>query len=327
LLLIASAVAYFALKHGSPPPAHLSSYRIVRDVPLSGNPSRFDYESLDVETHHLYLAHLGSSTVLVFDTQSNAVVKELPGVAGVHGVIAVPELGRIYASATSSNNLAIFDSVNYELLATVPTGEFPDGIAYDPEDHKIFVSNKSAGTVSIIDARTNTRILDIRVGPDVGNNQYDRLGHRIIIAVGQGNKLVEIDPVTNKITAEHPLRDCRGAHGLYLNSSANVAYVACEDNDKLLTVDMRTWMVIASFSVGGTPDVLAFDDQLSRLYVASESGSVAIFQVNAQSLEKIAQGYAGPNAHSVAVDPMTHYVYLPLENLDGKPVMRIYAPE
>jgi hypothetical protein len=36
--------------------------------------------------------------------------------------------------------------------------------------------------------------------------------------------------------------------------------------------------------------------------------------------------YKAPHAHSVAVDPATHRVYLPLENVDGKPVLRILAP-
>ena len=31
-----------------------------------------------------------------------------------------------------------------------------------------------------------------------------------------------------------------------------------------------------------------------------------------------------PHAHTVAVDPRTHRVYLPLENIGGRPVLRIY---
>jgi hypothetical protein len=33
-----------------------------------------------------------------------------------------------------------------------------------------------------------------------------------------------------------------------------------------------------------------------------------------------------PHAHSVAVDPATHLVYFPLENVGGQPVLRIMAP-
>jgi hypothetical protein len=38
-------------------------------------------------------------------------------------------------------------------------------------------------------------------------------------------------------------------------------------------------------------------------------------------------GYRAPAAHSVAVDPTTHLVYLPLEDVEGKPVLRILQLE
>jgi len=33
--------------------------------------------------------------------------------------------------------------------------------------------------------------------------------------------------------------------------------------------------------------------------------------------------YQAPHAHSIIVDPSTHLIYLPLENVDGRPVLRI----
>ena len=33
-----------------------------------------------------------------------------------------------------------------------------------------------------------------------------------------------------------------------------------------------------------------------------------------------------PHAHTVSVDPRTHLVYLPLENVNGRPVLRIFEP-
>jgi hypothetical protein len=37
--------------------------------------------------------------------------------------------------------------------------------------------------------------------------------------------------------------------------------------------------------------------------------------------------FVGPDAHSVAVDPRTHILYLPLADRDGEAVMRIVAPK
>src|SRR5947199_896074 len=90
-------------------PGDVASLRALRDVPLPGDTSRFDYESIDPGAHRLYIAHLGAGTVPVYDISSGTVVGEIQDVPGVHGVLAVPELGRVYATATGANQVAVID--------------------------------------------------------------------------------------------------------------------------------------------------------------------------------------------------------------------------
>ena len=68
----------------------------VADVPLPGGASRFDYQSMDSEGGRLYIAHLGASRLIVFDTRNRRVLSEIGNLASVHGVVAVPELYRVY---------------------------------------------------------------------------------------------------------------------------------------------------------------------------------------------------------------------------------------
>ena len=79
-------------------------------------------------------------------------------------------------------------------------------------------------------------------------------------------------------------------------------------------------------SVGAGPDVLAFDRGFGRLYVSAESGVISIFDERGKNLEKIGEGFFAANAHTVAVDQRTHRVYFPLQNVGGKPVLRIAVP-
>ena len=91
-------------------------------------------------------------------------------------------------------------------------------------------------------------------------------------------------------------------------------------------MDLKTRRVTQTLTVGDGPDVLAFDAPILRLYVAAESGVVAVFDLHGLGLQKVAQAPVAATAHSVAVDPATHLVYFPLENVGGGPVMRIMAP-
>jgi DNA-binding beta-propeller fold protein YncE len=98
--------------------------------------------------------------------------------------------------------------------------------------------------------------------------------------------------------------------------------VTSEDNATLQLLDLRTMRVIAQHKVGVGPDVLAWDPAWRRLYVASEGGVLSAFW-RGQTLESIGEIKAS-HAHTVAVDPRTHRLYLPLENVAGRPLLRIY---
>src|SRR6266496_3683341 len=87
--------------------------RTLRDVPLSGGPSRFDYQSFDPNTGRLYIAHLGDGMMAVFDTIKEILVGDVKNLPRVHGILAVPALHRVYASATGSNELAVIDDQSF----------------------------------------------------------------------------------------------------------------------------------------------------------------------------------------------------------------------
>ena len=73
--------------------------------------------------------------------------------------------------------------------------------------------------------------------------------------------------------------------------------------------------------------MLAFDPGIRRLYVAAESGEVAVFAESGRALRKLGQSRLAPSAHSVAVDPRTHLVYFPLERgSKGGPQLLVMKP-
>ena len=177
--------------------------------------------------------------------------------------------------------------------------------------------------MTVIDVNIDKRVTTIALGGEVGNVQYDVLSKHVFANVQTHHELVEIDPQTDKVVARIDLPGAEGNHGLLIDSVWRRAFIACEDNDRLLVLNMDTKKIEATFAVGNGPDVLAFDPGLDRLYVASESGIVSLFTVASGAVKKLGEGLLGPHAHVVAVDPVTHRSYFPLLNLDGQTVLRI----
>ncbi|WP_024974052.1 YncE family protein [Ralstonia pickettii] len=300
--------------------------RHVGDYPLPGATTRWDYLSLDPTRSRLFVAHLGDSAVVVMDTKTKAVLATIGNISHVHGTLAVPELGRVYASATGTDEIVAIDATTLKIVARLPGGVYPDGIAYAPEVSKLYVSDETGNTETVIDARTNQRIATIELGGAVGNTQYDPVSKHIFVNVQGRGMLVEIDPRTDKIIDRIPLPGADGNHGLLIEPKLRLAFIACEDNDRLLVLNLKTKRLTASFDAKGTPDVLGYDPDLDQLYVADESGVVSIFRVAATGVTKTGEGFVGPNAHSLAIDPAAHEIYFPLKDVDRHPVMRVMKP-
>jgi len=298
--------------------------KTVATVALPGAASRFDYESLDPKTDLLFLAHLAASEVVVFNVKTNRVVATIPDVDHVHGVLAVPQLGRVFATATGTNEVAVIDERTLKVTAHIPGGTYPDGMAYDAADQKLYVSDEHGDTDTVIDTKASARIATIPLGGDVGNTQYDAATHRVYVNVQTRGDLVAIDPAKDAIVARYPLTGCGSNHGLYLDASHRKAYIACEDNAKLVVFDLASLKQTQTIDIGADPDVLAYDEGRSLLYVATESGTVSVLSADA-ALKKTGEAFLAKNAHIVAVDQRTHRVYFPVL-ADSGPRMLVMEP-
>ena len=177
---------------GAGAPSYTNLFSLVGDVPLGASTSRMDYESIDAGARRLYIAGMGEGKLLAFDIAQNRLVARLDGFPKVTGVLAVPDLHKVYASVPGAGMMpslfvglgmaglssgrgavAVVDMANLKELARLPGGVFPDGIAFDPKEHRIFVSDELGSAVLVIDADTNTFLSRIDAGGEVGNVRYD----------------------------------------------------------------------------------------------------------------------------------------------------------
>lgn len=298
----------------------------VADIPLPGPAVRFDYQSFEASSGRLYISHMDADQIVIFDVRSRKVIANLDGFKRVHGVLAVPELHRLYVSVTGEHRIAVVDTQTLKTIAMTGPVTYPDGLAYAPQQKRIFVSDEHGGSAdAVIDAATNQMVTSIPLSGEAGNTVFDSVSGHILVGVHQINMLDIIDPDTNKIIAQCPLPGIQNPHGITLDTENHLAFVGGEANHSLGLVDLTSMKLLSTYEVGDEPDVLAFDPGLKRLYVASESGEVSVFH----SLNKkliLLGSFKIPHAHSVAVDPHTHLIYFPLENIQGHPLLRIMRP-
>jgi DNA-binding beta-propeller fold protein YncE len=307
----------------APPPK--TGLRLVREIPLPGPANRFDYQSVDPASGRIYMNHMNAGRTIVFDANHGNVAAEIVDVPRATGVWAVPSHHQVYVSAAGNHEVAIIDDRTLKITSRVGGIRFPDGIAYASGADKVFVSDESGEADVVIDPKTGRKRSTINLGGEAGNTHYDSVSRCILVAVQSRNQLVAIDPVSERIVARYDLPGSDGPHGFTLDEPDRLAFVSSEGNGALQVVDLRTMRIIQNLKAPDDADVLAWDPSWRRLYVAAESGALSAYVLEGNTLRPLAQIRA-PHAHTVAVDPRTHLVYVPLENVNGRPVLRIYEP-
>jgi DNA-binding beta-propeller fold protein YncE len=311
-----------------PPSSSPLPLRPVGEIALPGDNSRFDYAGIDAPRGLLFIAHLGASEVIEVDLHAGHVVRTIPNLQQVHGILVVSVLNRVFVTATGANNVVALDETTGGEVARGPTGEYPDGMAYDPVHGTIWTTNETAGTETVVDPATIQQRGAVDLGGEVGNVGYDPESDRMLVAVQGRDELAVIDAGAMTVTQHVQLPGCNHPHGLTLDTADRLVFVACDHNATLLTLDQTDWRVTGSHRVGDHPDVLAYDTGARRLYVAAESGTLTVLDLHGHDLSVTGSGHLADGAHVVAVDPDTHRSYYPIPaGTGGHPALLERRPE
>lgn len=323
----AAFIAIRVIDHGHQPTSVTLPIRRVGSVPLPGDTSRFDYASLDAKAGLLFIAHLGAGQVVEVDVNAEKVVRTIEGISSVHGVLVVPERHRVYATATGANQMIALDEQTGAVLSRTPTGDTPDGLAYDPVHGTVWTTNEDGGSETVVDADSGAVRGSVDLGSGAGNNAFDPVAGDVLADAQDKNQLDVIDPASMAVTRRVDLPGCDHDHGLTLDAADRLAFVACDGNARLLTVDLNTWRVTGDVPVGVDPDVLGWDPVARRLYVAAESGWLTIADLHDRTLTVAGSAHFTGGSHVVAVDPATHRSFYPIaDGPGGKPVLLIEEP-
>jgi DNA-binding beta-propeller fold protein YncE len=321
VLLVAAVACGNQSRDGFPPGLPL---RPVGQIRLPGDNSRFDDASLDGDRGLLFIAHQGDSEVVEVDLNAQRVVRTIPNLAAVHGVLAIGALNRVYATATRVNQVVAIDEKTGNELGRAPTGAYPGGLAYDSRRGAIWTTNLKDGTETVLDAATLHVRATVDVGGDVGNVAYDPGSDRMLVAMRSRDELAVIDPGAMTVVRRVALPDCDSPHGLAIDQQHELVFVGCYNNATLLIVDQSSWRIVGTAPVGQGPDVLAYDTVARRVYVAAESGILAVLVLHDSTVAVIRSDHLADDAHVVVIDPRTHRSYYPAPGGPSGPVLLEY---
>jgi len=231
----------------------------------------------------------------------------------VAGVLTAQEGDLVFTSNRAEDTVGIFASNDHTHLAKVPVGHRPNGLAHDPLRRVLLAANvgdsasPGSASASIVDVEARTLVASV---PMPGRTRWALYTERedvFFINIADPPGIVMIDasnPVKIAKTFEIPVA---GPHGLDLDVESQTLFCAC-DAKRLVCLDAGSGRVSHELALSGTPDVIFFNAQRHRLYVAiGDPGVINIVDTQRMGLIETIKTEAG--AHTIGFDAQRNKIY------------------
>src|SRR5215470_4891216 len=313
------------------------SYQLVTRIDVPGAPlASFDISWVDPATQTYYLADRSNGGVDVISTKDRTFVTRIGGfvgfrgknnVSGPDGLVLVPDRRELWVGDGDST-VKVIDLKAGTIVATISTGgsKRADELDYDPTHHIILVTNPDDDPpfVTLISTTTRTVIGKIPfpdatdgVEQPVWESQTQRFYQAIPeTKTNPGGAIAVIDPVAMKVTQEFPLTLCF-PHGLAVGPNQEMAVGCSKEKDaRSMIVNVRTGAVVATLTEVGGSDQVWYNRGDQRYYLAARAnpGGPVLGVIDALTHRWVENIPTTKDAHSVAVDPTTNHVFVPLTN-------------
>lgn len=271
------------------------------------------------------------------------------GEGGPNGVVIVG--GRRIWAGDGASRLRVIDIATRRIVATVSTGgdKRVDEIAVDPRDHLVIAANNADKPpfLSFISTRApyqvRARLVLTQATHGMEQPLWDAATGRVYVSVpeldgapARGGVAV-IDPRSARLVRMYEVDRCMPA-GLALGPDGRML-VGCSDDAvaagfgaRSLLLDPVGGRVVREFRQVGGSDEVGYDPVTGDyvLAAAADPGGPVLGLIDARSGRWTADLPSGRRAHSVAADPVTGRVFVPVAAGDPacpKGCVEVFGPE
>jgi DNA-binding beta-propeller fold protein YncE len=319
VVLAACGIVAFSVR---PVAAADADYHFLKKVVLGGE-GGWDYLICDSEARRVYISR--GTHVMVLDADTYAVVGDIPGTDGVHGIAFAPEFGRGFASDGRANAVTIFDLKTLKVVGTAPTGTGPDAIVYDPASKRVFTLNGRSGDATAIDASTGKPAGTIALGGKPEFAAADGQGH-VYNNLEDKSELVQIDSRSLTVSARWTLAPCESPSGLAIDREHRRLFAGCH-NQMMAVVDADTGKVLATPHIGQGVDANAFDPGTQLAFSSNGDGTLTVVHEDSpKKFTPVADVPTQPGARTMALDLKTHRVFLVTAEFEPAPAPTAEQP-
>src|SRR3981081_4322383 len=290
LIAVAVSVLIYLVFPGTPSRSRFMSFQGFIELPSTGRLNVLDY--LTIRDHILFVTAESSGNVfkVTLDptTQTTAInISTLPGGGAVHGVVLMPSQNVAFVTRGEENTVDVFDSASLQKIGRIPVADDADAILYDPSTKLVYVANGDAHLATLIDTDTHASVGTIALEAKPEYPALDTHTGLLYQNLNDTNMVAAINLAQRSIVGKWSIAPCEGPTGMAIDSEQRRLFAVCSHNATLVVFDLERHQVIASLTIGGGPESVAFDATLHRIYAAGKSGKLDVIQQDGPNIYRV----------------------------------------
>ena len=301
-----SLLAFSLLLSVSLPAADLLTGETPIAVPNTHG--RFDFIEMDQAAGRLLAGHAENKTLDVFDAHTGQLLKSVPTGAAMDAALDAKG-GKYYVSVSEEQKIVAVDSSTLEITGETSLPGPADILAFDTKNGLVYAGHDDAADVWAVDPSSKKISAAIPVPEGPEGIVYDEANDRVYACTRKGDCVVVIDPSSNRALTNWSTLPAKSPHGADLDTKGHRLFAA-GGNGKLVAIDLLSGKVTGTADIAPKVDEIAYDPDLGRVYCASGSGVLSVVDVRCADLKSLGTIPTHKGAHSVAVDPQTHAVWI-----------------
>jgi DNA-binding beta-propeller fold protein YncE len=235
---------------------------------------RFDHLGIDPRDGRLFVAAESAHQVLVFDLKSGKYLRSIDGIQIPHAIFVREDRNRIYVTDGGPGALKVYDGDTYALLKTIPLKVDADSIGYDPATHFLYIDNG-------------------------GGDAHEAFSMLSVVDTTRDEKVADMKIEGDTLEA------------MAIEKSGDKMYVNNPAKNQVDVLNRKDRSIIASWPVtmGKRNVAMALDEAGRRLFVASRSGAISVFDTGTG--KEFTSLPIGKGVDDPAFDPASKRLYAP----------------
>ena len=323
IMLGYSGLLAFGVAAGEMPPA--SGYSIINRIPLTGN-GGWDYCTVDDSTGRLFVSH--NMQVQVVDVATHTQIGVIPDTRGVHGIALVRERNKAYISDGKDTAVTVADLTTLAVLKKIHvSGLNPDAIIYDSFSRCIFTCNGKTGNATVIDTRNDSVVATIPLG---GKPEFPASNGegKLFVNLEDKDQVAVINTASMQVEKRWPVAPGAEPSAMAIDNQDHRLFIGCH-NKMMVVMDASSGKVIATPPIGDRVDAAVFDPGTRRAFSSNGDGTITVIQQKPESnaYEVLENIVTQKGARTMALNPKTHYLYLPAAEYGAAPAPTAEHPE